>query len=259
MQITEEQIQTWTDDPETYVDDYNFDNSESTIRAASTDILLNISEEFGPKSYLPALSQAVERHINVAQAEKAAENPNWWKILESSITAIGTLKQFITNNLDDSKFNLKQFLSYVHTQLGAGGDGTGYQQDVSPYLHSKCLWVLSRYSNATADVYDRQRLQAIINCVTNNLQADKTIHLQIAAMRALFELCQELRGATAEQQAMVIEKLPLFLNFITVIAPCAKNNIMSELLLTISVVTSVSGGGGWMGIRPTDPILLKVQ
>lgn len=240
MQITEEQIQKWADDAESYVDDYNFDNSESTIRASSTDILLNISDDFSAKSYLPALSQAIERHINVAQAEKAAENPNWWKILESSITAVGTLKQFIIANMDDSKFNLKQFLSFVQTQLGRGADGSGYQQDVSPYLHSKCLWVLARYSNTSVDIYDRQTLQGIIHCVSNNLQMDKTIHVQIAAMRALYELCRELRGATPEQRAMVIDKLPMFLNFITVIAPCAKNNIMSELLLTISVVTSVS-------------------
>lgn len=90
MQITQEQIETWSDDADTYVDDYNFDNCEGTIRVSSNDVLLNISEEFGPKVLLPALSEALQRHINVAQAEKAADNPNWWKILESSITAMGT-------------------------------------------------------------------------------------------------------------------------------------------------------------------------
>lgn len=240
MQITQEQIETWSDDADTYVDDYNFDNCEGTIRVSSNDVLLNISEEFGPKVLLPALSEALQRHINVAQAEKAADNPNWWKILESSITAMGTLKAFVSKNQDESKFSLKQFLAFLKTQLGRGSDGSGYQQDVSPYLHCKCLWVLSRYSDAAVDIYDRQTLQEILNCVASNLQADKPIHIQIAAMRSLYEICLGLKTASPEQRAMVIEKLPGFLNFITILAPCAKNSILSDLLMTIAVVTSVS-------------------
>lgn len=241
MQITQEQIKNWSDNADTYVDDYNFDNCESTVRASSSDILINISEEFGPKTLLPALSKAIEQHITVAQAEKAADNPNWWKFLESSITAMGILRTFVSRNQDESKFNLKQFLAFAVTQLGRGGsNGTGYQQDVSLFLHNRCQWVLARYSNASTDVYDRQTLQSILNCVTNNLQADKPIHVQIAAMLSLYEFCHELKGASEEQRDMVIQKLPSFMNFITVIAPMAKNNILSDLLMTISMVISVS-------------------
>lgn len=64
--------------------------------------------------------------------------------------------------------------------------------------------------------------------------------VQVAAMRALFELCQGLKTASEEQRAMVIDKLPGFINFITDIVTRAKNNILSELLLTIVAVTSVS-------------------
>lgn len=239
MQIPEEQLQFWTDDADTYCDDYNFDNCESTVRATSNDILLNISEDFGPKLLLPALSNAIERHINVAQAERSARNSNWWKIIESVVTAVGTLRSFIGDKLDESKFNLKQFLAFVKTQLGNGADGSGYQHDVSPFLHNKCLWVLARFSHASADIYDRQTLQAILDCVTNNLQGDKALHLQIGAMVALYELCQELKTASQEQRNMMIEKFPAFMNFIPVIAPNAKNNILSDLLMAIAVVISV--------------------
>lgn len=240
MQITQEQIKTWSDDADTYVDDFNFDNCESTVRASSSDILINISEEFGPKTLLPALSKAIERHINVAQAEKAADNPNWWKFFESSVTAIGILRNFVSRNQDESKFNLKQFVAFAITQLGRGGvDGSGYQRDVSPFLHNRCLWVLARYSNASADIYDRPTLQTILNCVTCNLQAGKPLHVQISAMLSLYEFCHELKEASP-QRDMVIQKLPMFMNFITVIAPVAKNNILSNLLMTISVVISVS-------------------
>lgn len=243
MQIPEETLQFWTDDTDTYCDDYNFDNCDSTVRTTSNDILLNLSEEFSPKHLLPALSNAIERHINVAQAEKSAQNQNWWKIIESAVTAMGTLKQFVCDKLDESKFNLKQFLAFVKTQLGGGADGSGYQQDVSPFLHNKCLWVLARYSNASADVYDRQTLQAILDCITNNMQAEKALQLQVGALLAMCEVCQELKPASPEQRAMVVDKFPAFMNFIPVIAPNAKNNILTDLLMTIALVISVSGKG----------------
>lgn len=241
MQITEQQIESWSEDPELYVDDFNTDNGEGSIRVSSCEILLNIAEEFGPKAVLPALSEALTRHVNVAEAEKAAQNPNWWKIVESAATAVGTLNAPIINYRNEAQFNLKQFLSFVKTLLGRGGsDGSGYQEDISPYLHGKCLWVLSRFSETATEVYDRETLAIMLNCTTSNLCNEKPMVIQVAAMRSLLELCQGLEAASEEQRAMVIEKLPRFINFITDIAQRAKNNILSELLLTIATVIAVS-------------------
>lgn len=132
-----------------------------------------------------------------------------------------------------------EYLVYVKTMLGSGGTGSGYSNDVSPFLHGKCLWLLCRYADASADIYDRQTLREILDCVANNLSGTKPMTVQVSAMRALFELCQGLKTASDEQRAMVIEKLPRFINFITDIVTRAKNNILSELLLTIVAVTSV--------------------
>lgn len=240
MQITEQQIEAWTEDPEMYVDDYNTENCEGTIRVSSNDILTNIGEEFGQKALLPALSEALTRHVNVAEAEKTAQNPHWWKIVEAAAAAVGSLKSFISEYQDEAQFNLKQYLTFVKTLLGRGGDdGSGYQGDVSPYLHSKCLWVLSRFADVSG-IYDRQTLSIVLDCTANNLSNEKPMSVQIGAMRSLLELCQGLENATEEQRAMVIEKLPRFMNFITVIAQRAKNNLLSELLLTISAVIAVS-------------------
>lgn len=240
MQLTEQQLETWNDDPELYVDDYNSENCEGTIRVSSNDVLTNIGEEFGPKQLLPALSEALTRHVNVAEAEKAAQNPHWWKIIEATVSAVGSLKQYITQPKNQTQFNLKQYLTFVKTLLGRGGDGSGYQGDVSPYLHGKCLWVLSRFADVSEDIYDRQTLSDILNATANNLSNDKPMAIQIGAMRSLMELCQGLESSSEEQRAMVIEKLPRFINFITDIASRAKNNILSELLMTISTVISVS-------------------
>lgn len=237
MQLTNEQIQKWSSDAELYVDDFNIENCECTIRLSSNDIITNIADEFGGKVFLPTLNEALTRHVNVAEAEKTSGNPNWWKIIEASVTSVGSLKGCILEN-EDSKFNLKDYLIHVKTLLGSGGNGIGYQQDVSPFLHGKCLWLLCHYSDAEANIYDPQTLQEILNCVANNLSATKPMIIQISAIRALHELCTNLKTASNEQRAMVIDKLAHFVTFITDIATRAKNNVLSELLMTIATVTA---------------------
>lgn len=259
MQITQEQIESWNEDVETYVDDFSAESGECTIRMSSKDVLTNVAEEFGPKILLPALSEALARHVSVAEAEKVARNPNWWKIIEAASTAVGELNSIVmsssTNNgMKSSLFptitstsNLCLFVSvfsdylrYVKTMLGSGGIGSGYVDDVSPYLHGKCLWLLCRYSDAAANIYDRQTLQEILDCVASNLSASKPMAVQVSSMRSLCELCQGLMNGSEEQRAMVIEKMLVFVNFITDIVTRAKKNVLSDILMAIVAVTSVS-------------------
>lgn len=237
MQISEEQVAAWSDDAELYVDDMSAEIVECSIRVSSKDVLVNIGDEFGAEVLLPSISEALSRHVQVAEAEKNANNPHWWKIIEASVTAVGFLKKYIVETPEAKRksFNLRDYLAYTKTMLGQGGNGNGYQGDVSPFLHGRCLWVLSKY----ADVYDRANLQAILDCMTNNLNGAKPMVVQISALRALFELCTDMKTASDEQRSMIIEKLPSFLNFITEIATRAKGSILIDVLSTISAVAAV--------------------
>lgn len=242
MQISEEQIAGWNDDAELYVDDMSAEIVESSIRVSSKDVLVNIGDEFGVDDLLPSLSDALTRHVQVAEAEKNANNQHWWKIIEASVTAVGFLKKFIVETPEDKGkgFNLREYLAYTKNMLGQGGNGSGYQGDVSPYLHGRCLWVLSKYADASPDIYNRPDLQAILDCMTNNLNASKPIEVQISAMRAFYEFCTDLKDASEEQRNMIVERLPAFLNFITDIATRAKGSILIDVLTTISAVAAVS-------------------
>lgn len=242
MQISEEQITAWSDDAELYVDDMSAEIVECSIRVSSKDVLVNIGDEFGADVLLPSISEALTRHVQVAEAEKNANNPHWWKIIEASVTAVGFLKKYIVEVPENKRknFNLREYLAYTKSMLGQGGNGTGYQGDVSPFLHGRCLWVLSKYADASPDIYDRPNLQAILDCITNNLNGSKPMVVQISAMRALFEICTNLKTASEEQRCMIVEKLASFLNFITDIAVRAKGSVLIDVLSTISAVAAVS-------------------
>lgn len=239
MEITQEQMTDWEDDIESYIEDLNsVESVRETIRMCSSDLLMVISDEFSPDIILPAIAEAFNRHVQLAEYEKA-NNPNWWKIVEASVTAIGLLpKHYVAANPETrAKFNIREYLAYTKTTLGQGGNGAGYQGDISPYLHGKCLLTLCRYANT--DIYDRPALQAILDCVANDLNGAKPMSIQICATRCLLELCEELKNATEEQRQMVVDKFSGFLNFITDFTTLANGNILSELLSTIAAVISV--------------------
>lgn len=238
MQITEEQANGWNDDPELYVDDLSAEVFDTSIRISSKDVLITIGNEFDADILLP-LSDALTRHVQVAEAEKQVNNPHWWKIVEASVTAVGFLNKYIVDVPEDKRkdFNIREYLLYTKTMLGQGGNG-GYQGDVSPLLHARCLWVLSKF--ASADIYDRENLQAVLDCMTNNFSHTKPMVIQISALRALFEICTDLKTACEDQRLMVVEKLPSFLNFIPDIATRAKVSILVEVLSTIAAVAAVS-------------------
>lgn len=243
IQITEDQIEEWNDDIESFVDDLNaVECSNGTIRLSSRDLLTTISEDFGADVMLPAMAEAFKRHVHVAESEKLSNNQNWWKIIEASITAIGSLSKQFNDATDDTKnkFKIREYLAYTKTTLGQGGNGSGYQGDISPYLHGKCLWTLCRYANALPDIYDRPTLQAVLDCVANDFNGAKPMVVQICAMRSLSEVCEELKSASDEQRQMVVDKLSGFLNFITDIAARAKGNALSEILCTIARAAAVS-------------------
>lgn len=178
---------------------------------------------------LPTISIALNRVVQIAEEEKNTNNPHWWKIIEASATAIGLLREYIIKKSKNKRKNviLHEFLTYTKSMLGQGGNGAGYQGDVSPFLHGRCLWALSRYVDVSPDFH------AILNCVNNNLSESKPMVVQISAITAFHQFCIDLRTMSTKQQNMIIGELPNSLNFITNMAGRVK---ASELLDVLSSV-----------------------
>lgn len=249
MQITEDQVVRWEDDPESFTDDFSdVETAEFSIRSTSTQLLISLTEELGPEIVLPAFSEALKRHLQVAMAEKNADNPNWWKVNEAAMSAFGTIKKFFLheNPAANTLFNAREYLPLVRSMLGASENGSGYQKDVSPYLHNRALWTLSVYSNIAPDIYDRPQLQAILDTVSNNMNNQMPDSVQIMAIKSLQELCLNLKK-TVDQRCMVLEKLPVFLDFITDIGARNTGSVLYDLLTAISVIASVN----FIGISKT--------
>jgi importin-9 len=76
MQITEEQIQTWFDDSEKFVEDEDEEGVDYSIRTSGQDILARLGEEFEEK-FLIGLTKAITKLVALADAERNSGRPNW--------------------------------------------------------------------------------------------------------------------------------------------------------------------------------------
>lgn len=110
LQMTEEQVQSWND-PEKYIEDEDEQGSEFSIRTTAHDILKVLSREYEQK-VLPCLSEALGKHIAVADADRSAGHTHWWKLHEASMLAVGSFKDVIVGN--ENKFDLIQYLNLVN-------------------------------------------------------------------------------------------------------------------------------------------------
>lgn len=224
MQMTEEQVQSWHDDPEKFVEDEDEQGIDFTIRSTVTDVLLIIGQEYEQK-LLPCMSEALTKHIAVADADRNAGNPHWWKVYEASMLAVGSFKDLIVEN--EGNFDMAQYMNLVKNTM---------EYQVSPYLLGRCLWIFSRYCDC--NIYDQATLQQVIDITINSMSPEKPIVLKIAAARAIYGFCTNLRECNDERKTFLVPKLEQFFECIMPLFSQSQNTVQGLLLETLTAIIS---------------------
>lgn len=96
MQITDDRIDNWTCNPEQFVQDEDEDSYSYSVRISGQELIESIASDF-KKATANAVLKAIERHMQLAQKLKETGNTNWWKIHESCLLAISSVKHVMQN------------------------------------------------------------------------------------------------------------------------------------------------------------------
>uniref|UniRef100_A0A034VML9 Importin-9 n=1 Tax=Bactrocera dorsalis TaxID=27457 RepID=A0A034VML9_BACDO len=222
IQVPEEQIEDWNDDPEKFVDDEEEGGVELTIRLCGQDVLSALCDELGVK-VLPSLQEALGRHMNVAEAEKSARNPNWWKIQEACMVAVHAYRELILETED--QFDLLNYLTLVRNLLD-------YQD--SAHLVGRALWTLSTYSKSK--LYNPQMLEEILVATIQSLSPEKSIVLKISAVRAIHGFVQAHEKSEGDKRALIQAKLPGFVDGIMDVIPGCKSSVLTLVLECLTTI-----------------------
>ncbi|KAG8180187.1 hypothetical protein JTE90_017703 [Oedothorax gibbosus] len=179
-QITEEQIKTWSNNPDQFVEDEDDESFAYSVRISAQDLLLLLAQEFEDETAV-SLCAAVTRHIH--EADKNT-NPHWWKIHESCMLALGGVKDLVVTGIRENnlQFDLPGFFhSVVLEDLNTA---------VSPFLYGRCLWFSSRY----ADMMNEDLIKRFLQATVNGLQPTQPSTVRVSAVRAVLGFCDHLKS-----------------------------------------------------------------
>ncbi|KAJ9582618.1 hypothetical protein L9F63_023037 [Diploptera punctata] len=226
MQITQEQIRSWTSNPNQFVEDEDEDTFAYSVRISAQDLLLTLCLEFQDES-CSALCQAASRHVLEAETERNANNVNWWKIHEACMLALGSVKDLVVEKLQAGEvaFDLTGFLqNVVIADMNSSGP---------PFLLGRCLWVGSRYAHFMSPPMIEQFLQATVT----GLQPSQLLSIRISAVRAVWGFCEHLKNSNNTE--MLVSLLPSMMDNLVGMATQYSCEVLSLVLETLALVLSI--------------------
>ncbi|GFY70331.1 importin-9 [Trichonephila inaurata madagascariensis] len=222
-QITEDQIKTWSNNPDQFVEDEDDDTYAYSVRISAQDLLLLIAQEFEDKCSV-SLCAAITRHIH--EADKNT-NPNWWKIHESCMLALGSVKDLILSGIKGNslQFDMPGFIhSVVLEDLNTAG---------APFLIGRCLWFASKYSALLNEDLVKRFLQATVS----GLQPTQPATVRVSAVRAVWGFCDHLK--TTEYVNLLIPYLAPITEGLISLAVQFSSEVLALVLESISIIITI--------------------
>ena len=205
MQITNDQCEKWTDNPDQFVEDEDEDSFTYSVRISSQDLLTALCEEFEEECCV-SLAQTIQRHLNesneLASSNSVSIKETSWKRREAAMLALGTAQEVIERQVaaGNVDFDIKGFLENVVL--------ADLANPVSPFLLGRCLWIgskfpkhLSRIKDTSTLVIEAESLSStpmgrFVEATVRGLQSDQIAVVRIAAVRAIWGFCSHLRSAS---------------------------------------------------------------
>uniref|UniRef100_T1IP27 Importin N-terminal domain-containing protein n=1 Tax=Strigamia maritima TaxID=126957 RepID=T1IP27_STRMM len=226
MQITEDQTQTWTTNPDQFVEDEDDDTFSYTVRISAQDLLSCLAEEFEEET-VSGLYAAVTKHLQEAEVIRAHGNVHWWKIHEACMLALGSIKSFVISQLQEGKahFDVNSFLqSVILPDLNSS---------VSQFLVGRCLWTASRF----AVVMDPNLTQRFLQATVHGLHENQPPSVRVSSMRAVWGYSDHLKSSN--NIPIMIPFLPQIMEGLISLATQFSSDVLSLVIETLAIVLSV--------------------
>ncbi|KAL3142974.1 hypothetical protein ABBQ38_003256 [Trebouxia sp. C0009 RCD-2024] len=189
MQMTQEQVQEWSQNPDQYVADE--EEETFSVRVSGELVLDELMEAF-PEAAVAAIAAAVHKRLQEAAQAKAEGNSEWWRIREATLLAVGAVAEPVLEVQAQQDHPALDVPALLHNVL---------QQDLltpntPPFLTGRALWMAARLSEAVSNEDSIAFLQA----AAGGLAPGQAPPVQIGACRAIVQLSQRTTGASLQPQ-----------------------------------------------------------
>ncbi|RWS09017.1 Importin-9-like protein [Dinothrombium tinctorium] len=233
MQITDEQIQCWSVNPDQFVEDEDDDSFSYTVRQSALDVLLSLAREYeeneSPKenelfqaSFIAALKKLFEESN---QQRANPKNNWWWKLQESGFFALGSLSESILLTMKQNSSLSMEFRNMLDRLVLTTDQN-------SPFLFGRSLWTAARF----APIMNEGVLDRFLEATVNSL-VDQSPVIKIYGLRSAFNFCVHLKESN--QVNLIRSYLPAMLEATISIGNQYSTEVLALSLETVSVLISM--------------------
>ncbi|XP_047141336.1 importin-9 isoform X1 [Hydra vulgaris] len=226
MQITDEQINLWSNDPNQFVEDEDEETFSYSVRISAQYLLLSLSENF--KSAIKKLCNAVARLKRKSDELRAQNNMGWWKYNEVCLISLGYVQPSVEEKLESGEIP-PDFRNFLFEMLSSSLSSQG-----TPFLLGQSFWCASRY----VAILDDNGLHQTIQATVRALQDDQCPVLRVFAVKSLFGFCEFLQKN--ERHGVIIDKLESIMSGLISLATHYSDSVLAITLETLVIVIKVN-------------------
>eukprot|EP01128_Nolandella_sp_AFSM9_P000404 TRINITY_DN10565_c0_g1_i1.p1 TRINITY_DN10565_c0_g1~~TRINITY_DN10565_c0_g1_i1.p1 ORF type:complete len:1051 (+),score=154.39 TRINITY_DN10565_c0_g1_i1:32-3154(+) len=137
LQMTEEQVEQYIDDPGAWMADEEDDLRVFSVRITCQQLLVECFEGYKHAAFAP-FGAALVQLLQSSEQMKKQDHVHWWKLHEACVCGFGKVASYYVHQ-KASTFNMETFVKEV-----LGGDLTADTSKASVFLKGRALWCCSQ-------------------------------------------------------------------------------------------------------------------
>ncbi|CAA6670078.1 unnamed protein product [Spirodela intermedia] len=180
LQITEEQVHTWSVDPNQFVADEG--DVTYSCRVSGSLLLEEVINSYGLDG-INSVIEAAQKHYDESTRRKLVGSSDWWRIREASIFALCSVSDQLIEAQDSGsfRFSLAELLHKILIE------GIGTEVHEFPFLQARIFSAVAKFSSLINQELRQQFLHAAIQTIS----LDASPPAKVGACQALSQLLSE--------------------------------------------------------------------
>ncbi|KAF8913175.1 armadillo-type protein [Gymnopilus junonius] len=246
VQMTDEDVETWTNNANDFVAQEEDETQAYSVRVAGFDLLASLIER-NPVQTSKSIHVNIEQVILSSEQARRSEDNEWWRPLEAALAAVGSQAESVLDCIEDEQesgqpkpIDIDYLLASVIPSILSLSD--------FPFLQGRGFVFASQY----AKVLPLQSAGHYLGAAIQVLESPETgVPVKISAVKAVNNFCQ------GGEDSAFIPFAPRIAQDLGPFLLVASEDTLSLVLETISVVLEVDQGK-WLTTDLTESLVSAV-
>ncbi|CCL98539.1 uncharacterized protein FIBRA_00538 [Fibroporia radiculosa] len=243
IQITQDEEEEWAGNANAFVANEAEDSFAFSLRVAGLDMLGALVDGFRPIA-MAALQRSIQEVTSLSDQARSIGNPDWWRLLEAMLTALGSQAESVLEWIDDevdsgrpNPIDIQALLTNVIPNLLGLSD--------CPFLQGRAFVFASQFTKVLPTQLAGEYLHATVQVLE---ASEANVPIKVSAVRAVHNFCKEIDGQ------LLVSVAPRIAKAVGPFLSVTSDDTLSLVLEALSVIVEIDDGK-WMTTDLADSLV----